>query len=161
MLRDEISLLQNKLSTANTILEKNLDWMSRHLELQNDKIDVHHDTVKTRMDALQTETSKELVDHFSRLQNRFLFGVIATAAVAVCRYDSIIFATAPATATAPNRKRGFCPMRRIREAVADPLGYPLRIHNNLTSLPHWAEPPRLVHFASSLDWGFEWASGAG
>jgi hypothetical protein len=36
--------------------------------------------------------------------------------------------------------RGFCPMRRIREAVADPLGYPLRVHNNFTSLPHWAEP---------------------
>jgi len=44
----------------------------------------------------------------------------------------------------------FCPMRRIREAVADPLGYPLRIRNNFTSLPHWAEPPRLVHGRFSL-----------
>lgn len=73
-MRDEITLLKSKLNTTNTILEKNLDWMSKHLEIQNSKIDINNDAVKGKMD---TKTSKELVEPFSRLQNLVLFGVTA------------------------------------------------------------------------------------
>jgi hypothetical protein len=65
-LKDEITLLKSKLTTTNIILEKNLDWMAKHLEVQSNKIDSNNEAVKGKLDGLRTESSKQLVDHFSR-----------------------------------------------------------------------------------------------
>jgi hypothetical protein len=62
---------------SNTFLEKNIEWMSQHLNLQNDRIDVNGKAIQGQVDTLKAEYGKQLVDQFSRLQNRFLFGVSA------------------------------------------------------------------------------------
>jgi len=57
--------------------------MTRHLNLQNDRIAVNKEALESQVHNLEATFNKELVDQFSRLQNRFMFGVIAAATLAI------------------------------------------------------------------------------
>ena len=49
--------------------------MTRHLNLQNDRIAVNKEAIDSQVHILEAGFSKELVNQFSKPQNRFMFGV--------------------------------------------------------------------------------------
>src|SRR5467141_80742 len=71
----ELDAIKTRVAATNTSLEKNIDWMTRHLNLQNDRIAVNKEAIESQVHNLEATFNKELVDQFSKLQNRFMFGV--------------------------------------------------------------------------------------